>query len=192
MLRLAAGLLLVVVFMAGCGPSRTTEQAKPPDVSKTVPTTPAVSTPTGDKDLGKTIFTTGIGATGQRVPTEKGSDKWRANPTGCAACHGEDGRGVQTTKGRTPAITYASLREAPAGQTPAFASDEALRRAIVEGVEPDGGQLSPGMPRFKLTDEEFAALVAYLKALDEAPSGPQQGEGAAEPEKTPGGNSDKG
>lgn len=135
--------------------------------------------------LGRSIYTTGIGASGQRVPTEKGSDKWRANPTGCATCHGKDGRGVQTPKGRTPAITYVSLREPHGNESAEFPTDEALKQAIVAGVEADGGQLSPGMPRFKLTDEEFAALVAYLKTLDEAPAATGEGKETVEPGDMP-------
>jgi len=49
-------------------------------------------------------------------------------------------------------------------QRPAY-SDESLARAIREGVDPSGRQLSPLMPRYRLNDTDMAALMAYLHQL---------------------------
>src|SRR5919202_42848 len=44
--------------------------------------------------------------------------------------------------------------------------DEAsLARAIGVGLDPTGAPLHPGMPRYKMTSEQMAALVAFLKRL---------------------------
>ncbi|HEX9123109.1 MAG TPA: hypothetical protein VF984_07075 [Actinomycetota bacterium] len=39
------------------------------------------------------------------------------------------------------------------------------RRAITLGVDPEGDRLSWPMPRWHLTDAEWADLLAYLKTL---------------------------
>jgi mono/diheme cytochrome c family protein len=165
-LRVAAGLLMAAMLIAGCSPQQVAEVKKPPAGAKSLPGTPPPAEPAADKDLGRSIYATGIGAARTFVTFEKGPEKWREKPTGCATCHGEDGRGVQTPQGKSPAVTYASLREAEEGKTPHFPSDEALKQAIVEGVEEGGEQLSAAMPRWKLSDEEFGALLDYLKSLD--------------------------
>src|ERR671933_693505 len=44
--------------------------------------------------------------------------------------------------------------------------DEAsLARAIGGGLDPSGAALHPGMPRYKMTAEQMAALVAFLKKI---------------------------
>jgi len=79
---------------------------------------------------------------------------------------------VKGPKGMTPAITYAALREPHGAEAADYPSDEALRQAIVAGVEPNGDKLALAMPRFKLSDAEWAALLAYLKSLDK-PAAPR-------------------
>ena len=165
----AALLLLLVVLAAGCAPRPQpgASEVTPPSAVAKPPAEPGAPATTADGDLGKAIFTTGVGASGSHVPFEKGSDKFRANPGGCARCHGDDGRGVQPPRGRTPAVTYASLRS-PQGEQPAqFPSDDAVKQAVMKGLDEKGEPLSPGMPRWQFTDPEFAALVDYLKSLDE-------------------------
>jgi mono/diheme cytochrome c family protein len=152
---LAGGVLLLLLGVVGCPKAPT---PAPP---------PAPMVPTGVA-LGEQVFKTGIGASGTHVPFTKGGDKFRAEPGGCIGCHGEDGRGKQISdKERIPAITYPALREPIGGQPPMFSTDEAVHKAVTQGVEEDGEEMSPVMPRWQLTDEEFAAVVTYLKKLSE-------------------------
>jgi mono/diheme cytochrome c family protein len=165
---LVAALLLMAVLIAGCAPRPQpgASDVAPPSAAAKPPAEPGAPAVAGGEALGKTIFTTGIGAAGSHVACDMGSDKFKANPGGCARCHGDDGCGVKTPKGGTPPITYAALCM-PQGNEPAmYPSDDALKQAITKGVSESGEPLDAHMPRWQLSDQEFAALVDYLKSLD--------------------------
>jgi len=88
----------------------------------------------------------------------------------CGTCHGADGRGgIAVQDVSPPDIRWPALK-APADteigrSRPAYADREALRRAVTEGVDAGGTALSAVMPRFKLDDQQWQALVAYLETL---------------------------
>ena len=44
--------------------------------------------------------------------------------------------------------------------------EESIKRAITEGVEPDGEQLDWPMPRWSMSDQDLDDLVEFLKTLD--------------------------
>lgn len=165
-LILISAALLAALWLGGCPAQR----AQTPATSATVvnpvaSTTTPVQAKTGAA-LGEDLFLRGTGESGTQVEFTGGSDRYKANPGGCVGCHGENGKGRQTPKGRIPAITYAALRGGP---KPDFPADAAVIAAVREGKEPEGGSLAPMMPRFKLTDNEAAGLLEYLKALDTMP-----------------------
>ena len=58
-------LCLTLLVLSGCGPK---------------PQPPAPAALAADASLGESIFTTGIGASGQHVPFEKGSTMFKAKP----------------------------------------------------------------------------------------------------------------
>ena len=111
--------------------------------------------------LGRQIYVDGAGPEG-RIAYTKGPDWLRFAGGGCVACHGERGQGMTVqangVTGVAPPVTWAALAEG--------GYDEAtLRRALAEGVDPHGREFQYYMPRWALSDDEFAALVAHLKAL---------------------------
>ena len=98
----------------------------------------------------------------------------------CASCHGPDGSGgryLAMGTVRTPNIQYGLLtgqievedehedegEEEEHGHEPY--TDETLKRAIVEGIEPDGEELNPFMPRWSISDQDLEDLVSFLKTL---------------------------
>ena len=105
----------------------------------------------------------------------------------CATCHGPDGSGgryLAMDTVRTPNIQYAVLSgqveleedghddegeegheegEEEHGHEPY--TDETLKKAITEGVEPDGEELDPFMPRWSMSDQDLEDLVSFLKTL---------------------------
>jgi mono/diheme cytochrome c family protein len=89
---------------------------------------------------------------------------------GCASCHGLDGRGRVTQTFTAPDITYANLTD-PAGMLQPDGSrgptytDATLRKAVTQGIDPEGSKLAQPMPQWQLTDQEWTALLAYLKTL---------------------------
>jgi ABC-type branched-subunit amino acid transport system substrate-binding protein len=87
----------------------------------------------------------------------------------CVNCHGSDGRG-KAEGGVTPAnIRWEELTKpaagAPAGRRRSAYSGKLLIRAIAGGIDPSGNRLDPAMPRYRLTHEQAADLVAYLEVL---------------------------
>lgn len=51
-------------------------------------------------------------------------------------------------------------------------TDEQIKRAITEGIRPDGSQMTPFMayPMYaRMTDEDLNAIIAYLRSLDPLP-----------------------
>ncbi|GAB4275531.1 MAG: hypothetical protein Kow0056_05200 [Coriobacteriia bacterium] len=125
-----------------------------------------------DASLGERIYMDGIGEDGFIPRSAVGPGMMGG---GCAVCHGTDGRGGTFTMmmGRfeAPDIRYDVLtgEHAEEGEHAEHGgwSDEDIRRAIEDGIEPDGKRLDPFMPRWEMTDEEFDALLGYLKELSE-------------------------
>lgn len=87
----------------------------------------------------------------------------------CSSCHGENGKGTREGGLIPPPIRWQDLTR-PAtvelsGRRRSAFDGESLRRAIVEGVDPDGIELHPGMPRYKMSSSQLLDLEAYLKVL---------------------------
>jgi hypothetical protein len=115
------------------------------------------------RDLGSSIYRDGIGLDGPLGYTE--GPAWLAfTDSGCAVCHGESGEGLTARAGditgTAPPVTYATLTEKGY-------SDQAIRRAITDGVAHNGAPLHHYMPRWDLTEEELDALVDHLKKLSD-------------------------
>ena len=99
-----------------------------------------------------------------------------AMPSGmmtCVACHGPDGEGgvvrrmMQTFE--APNIQYDNLTSEGHGdehEEHEPYTEETLRRAITEGVGPDGEPLEWMMPRWDMSDEQLDDLIDYLKTLE--------------------------
>lgn len=123
-------------------------------------------TPVAD---GETIFRTGIGEDDQWITYSDGPPMRMA----CLACHGEGGQGgrvqVMMRSVEAPAITWPALTEEDhANDEPEHApyTEETIRQAVTQGIDPAGKPLDPLMPRWHLTDAEWAALLAYLRTLE--------------------------
>jgi mono/diheme cytochrome c family protein len=89
---------------------------------------------------------------------------------GCAACHGLDGRGRVQPTFTAPDITYPNLTDPsgmlqPDGSRGPTYTDAAIHKAVTQGIDPEGGKLAQPMPQWQLTDQEWTALLAYLKTL---------------------------
>lgn len=96
----------------------------------------------------------------------------------CVTCHGADGRGgtvrMMMRIFETPDIRYQTLtasghgeegeEEEEHGHEPY--TDEDIKRAITEGIEPDGKPLDWPMPRWTMSDEDLDDLLEFLKTLD--------------------------
>jgi cytochrome c oxidase subunit 2 len=125
-----------------------------------------------DTSLGARIYLDGLGEDGAIPRTAVGPGMMGG---GCATCHGLDGRGGRFSMMmgifEAPDITYDTLTgehaEEGAHADDEEWSDDDIRRATVDGLKPDGDRLDPFMPRWKLSESEFDALLEYLKELSE-------------------------
>ncbi len=114
---------------------------------------------------GQWIFQTGTDPSGQPIPYAGGMMQ-----ASCASCHGADGHGLRTPMFVSPNITYRNLTD-PAGflepdgtRGPTYTDDQ-IRRAVTQGIDPEGKALDWPMPRWQLTDAQWNDLLAYLKLL---------------------------
>ncbi len=119
---------------------------------------------------GEQIYYTGVIAKAGPIPRVGGPMWVRMGGTGCVACHGVQGRGgVPVMMGTTiPAdIRYEALikGEYEHGKKETPYTDSLIKRAITEGLNPDGEPLDWTMPRWQVSDADFADLLAYLKTL---------------------------
>ena len=140
---------------------------------------------------GRRIYFTGTNWRGERIAYQGGpafGGMMMGNGgLSCASCHGPDGRGgrhfMHMAVMDAPDIRYAALAgeehaEAPGGDghegaeaDPGDGHGEAaydlevFRLAVVEGRHPNGEPLSPDMPRWRLSDQDLADLLAFLKTL---------------------------
>ena len=133
-----------------------------------VPTPQITPQPTGDPvALGGRIFASGIGTDGHPIVRTGG---YGMMMSGCASCHGFDGHGRRMMMFTTPNITYSNLtdpsgmREPDGSRGPTY-TDDLIRRAVVQGIDPDNQTLSTGMPRWQVTDQDWNDLLLFLKTL---------------------------
>ncbi len=161
----------VMALLAGCSPRQTTTAAVTPVVAPQAATAvnPALA-------LGKQLYRTGIGASGQPVKARIKGDLAEGAAIACANCHLRSGFGAQEGAQVAPPIAADTLFQPVklkfhgvevqngAPRRPAY-TPQTLLTALRTGVDAAGKPLADGMPRFELTDAEAAALVAYLQSL---------------------------
>jgi ABC-type branched-subunit amino acid transport system substrate-binding protein len=121
---------------------------------------------------GKRIYLKGESEGGE-IKAILGSDdlELSAGAFPCANCHGLKGEGSSEGGLQPPQIIWRTLtsahRSALTRQDRGPYNETNLARAIRSGINPNGGRLHPGMPRYRMTDEQMADLVAYLKKIGE-------------------------
>ncbi len=136
--------------------------------------TEAVTPPhlTEQERHGRRIYLRGESASGRALTVTIGDDSVElpASTLPCAGCHGADGRG-KPEGGLIPSdLTWAELTKPyghrhPAGRVHPTFTEQSLERAIVEGVDPAGNQLSPAMPKYQMSRADLNDLLAYLRRL---------------------------
>ena len=112
----------------------------------------------GDAASGAKIFSQGQTASGPVAFTGGGPTTGNG---ACMNCHGANAEGKFA-----PSITYDQLLgKTKTAKSPrfVFASDSQIYTAVTEGVAPNGSQLRPAMPKFKLAPQDLADLLAFLK-----------------------------
>jgi cytochrome c oxidase subunit 2 len=121
---------------------------------------------------GERVYFTATSSSGDPISYEGGSSGgMMMGRLACASCHGENGRGGRVTMQQTfeaPDITWPALTAAHQGEGemehPPY-TEETVKRAITQGVDPAEKPLESPMPRWRMSERDLDDLVAYLKTL---------------------------
>lgn len=124
---------------------------------------------------GERIYYTGVNDQGQRIPFEGGPMWLYMRGGGCVDCHGINGKGgVPVMMGIEvpPPITYHALteeeheeHEGEGEEHPPY-TDETIKRAITESLDPAGEPLDYTMPRWQMSGKDLDDLLEFLKTLE--------------------------
>jgi ABC-type branched-subunit amino acid transport system substrate-binding protein len=125
---------------------------------------------------GRQIYRDGTSPSGGEIVALLGEAKIEvpASSVPCASCHGRDGRGrpeggVSPSDLRWESVTRPYGVTHPGGRTHPSYDERRLKRAIAMGIDPAGNPLHVAMPRFRMTLQDMADLLAYLKRLGSEP-----------------------
>jgi hypothetical protein len=130
---------------------------------------------------GEAIYVRGVLSSGAPLEAlRKDAAPLSGAQAACANCHRRSGLGYKEGRSTIPPVTAAFLFDtgpqmhadalhpfvpgARLGRKPY--TPETLARAIREGIDSEGRQLSYLMPRFALSDAEMTALIGHLRSLD--------------------------
>lgn len=122
---------------------------------------------------GKQIYVRGESVSGAPISAvvSRGAPPITASILPCVGCHGSDGKGRPEGGVVPPDITWKTLT-APYGHEhlysrshPAF-NEPSLLTAFLEGIDPGGNDLDVAMPRYQMTADDAADLIAYLKRIE--------------------------
>jgi cytochrome c oxidase subunit II len=80
----------------------------------------------------------------------------------CVSCHGPYGQGGKHNMGMMQVMDSKDIRWSVL--QPEFDAEK-FRLAVVKGQDPDGTQLKPDMPRWNISEDDLADLIAFLKTL---------------------------
>jgi len=125
---------------------------------------------------GEQIYFTGTSRTGPPITFQMGNGfrmPMMRGQMACVDCHGENGEGgtlnmMMMGTFDVPNIKYAHLTEeehSEGEEEHAPYKDETIKRAITEGVNPDGEPLDWPMPRWNMTDQQLNDMITFLKSL---------------------------
>ena len=120
---------------------------------------------------GKAFYLRGESASGQEITALMGEIDVPAATLTCAGCHGIRGEG-KTEGGVTAGPLTWSFLTKPYGHTDeggrkhqAF-SETSFVRMLTAGLDPAGNKLAVAMPAYRMSQEDMANLIAYLKRIE--------------------------
>jgi len=120
---------------------------------------------------GKAIYLRGESTSGRKITAMLGDLDVPASTMTCGGCHGLRGEG-KTEGGVTAGnLTWSNLLKPyghthPSGRKHGAFDEKLFTRSLVEGKDPAGNDLAVAMPRFEMSPEDIADLIAYLKRIE--------------------------
>jgi len=122
---------------------------------------------------GERIYFTATSSSGQPITAEMGNMSMQSPQMACVDCHGPDGRGgpvwMMMGSFEAPDIRYRALTSAEheeEGEEHPPYTDELIKQAFLQGINPAGEALSFPMPRWRMSDADAQDLLEYLQSLE--------------------------
>ncbi len=126
---------------------------------------------------GERIYFTATSSSGRPVTSSGGI--MMMHQMACVNCHGPQGRGGRVNMMMwvldVPDITWHNLTEEEGHDEPEGAAgheehppytEETLKQAITEGVDPGGEPLDEAMPRWRMSEADLNDLIKFIKTLE--------------------------
>lgn len=127
---------------------------------------------TEKEQLGRKIYREGSDGSQDKITLTLGLTESPIPGTAfaCTNCHGLEGEGKEEGSLKIPAITtqYLSGKNQPNTPNQKNYDERALIRAITQGIGLQNKPLSTAMPRYRFSNSQAQALLAYLKLLGSA------------------------
>src|SRR5215216_841494 len=134
-----------------------------------IPTSRRELTP--QEKRGKAFYLRGESASGQDITALMGEIDVPASTLTCAGCHGARGEGKTEGGVTAGSLTWSYLTK-PYGHTDegnrkhqAF-SETSFVRMLTSGLDPAGNKLAVAMPTYRMSQDDMANLIAYLKRIE--------------------------
>lgn len=126
---------------------------------------------TDSERRGKEIYLRGTSASGREIMARLNDLDVPASAFPCSGCHGIRGEGKSEGGVTAGDITWSNLIKPyghthPTGRKHGPFTESSVIRAVVNGVDSNGNDLLVAMPRYKISAEDMADLLAYLKRID--------------------------
>jgi len=124
-----------------------------------------------EEKRGKAFYLRGESASGQEVTALMSDIDVPASTLTCAGCHGIRGEG-KTEGGVTAGpLTWSFLTKPyghadEGGRKHAAFSETSFTRVMTAGLDPAGNKLAVAMPTYRMSQEDMANLIAYLKRIE--------------------------
>jgi ABC-type branched-subunit amino acid transport system substrate-binding protein len=158
----ACVLACAVAFATGGAAARRQEVKEPSSVRVLTP----------QERRGRAIYLRGVSPSGREFNATVGELEVPSSTVTCAGCHGARGEG-KTEGGVTAGdLTWINLTKPyghthPTGRKHGPFDEAAFVRAVTVGVDPAGNTMLSAMPRFKMSPEDVADLIAYVKRIED-------------------------
>ena len=131
---------------------------------------PAAQPLTPSERRGKQIYLRTISPSGQEIKGRIAEIDVPGSSVTCAGCHGTRSEGKTEGGVTAGSLTWANLvgpkgHTHPTGRRHEPFNEASFIRAVVNGVDPAGNTLLAAMPRYDLSRDDSADLIAYLKRI---------------------------
>lgn len=126
---------------------------------------------TDSERRGKEIYLRGTSSSGREIVGRVGDVDVPGSTVSCSGCHGVRGEGKTEAGVTAGSLIWSNLikpygHEHTSGRRHKPFNESSFIRAVVNGIDSSGNNLLVAMPRYKLSPQDVADLMAYLKRID--------------------------